>query len=356
MKYGLGLYGLLLLGGCAAEHIIGSAGLLAAETYPGLSSGPAALAAVAVGDFDGDGRQDVALLDGTAAELCFFAGKGDGTLLSPRCQTMAALRAEGLLLAVRHRERRAADLIAGGPSLLVLSGVGDGSFSISDTIFPTGGILAMVATASERDAALAVLTAEGGSGEGGGTVSDWPLAPSGRLGTPTRYAFAAPQHALLYADLDGEGRNELAALSPHAVTVYGARGAARVTQCAETSLGVSYGAPMAMGALDLDGDGQLELLVADAVRRGLVAFGGSSEQGFFCASDAVRFPLEQPSHLLGGDLDGDGAQDLLAFGSSRNGQGEVVLIRGAPVGSGRQAALSRYALFEPAAAGALGDA
>jgi len=346
------LCGLAVLSGCAAEHVIGSLGLSVEISYAAIPPGSRA---AAVADFDGDGRVDVAVLDGAQAQLCFLAGTGTLALAPARCQPIPQLRSLELLAAVQPRPEGPWSLVAAGAELVALAGRGDGTFAVSGTGMPLGGASALVvADASGDGSSQVILSADRGSA----TVSLWPLQADAALGPPIQYRFSEPQRALLFQDLDADGRPELVGLGGHGVTVYGARGVAPVVQCAAGQSGAVFEEPIAIAALDLDGDGSLEIVVADAARGGLIALRRSGRLAFDCGTGSRRASLKHPIGLLGARFDGNDSLDLLALGGAALSAGigapsEALLLFGGSSQSGGTA--PRYLIPGAALSGALGD-
>lgn len=345
------LCGLAVLSGCAAEHVIGSLGLSIEISYAAVPPGSRA---AAVADFDGDGRGDVAVLDGAQAQLCWLAGTGTLALAPARCQPIPQLRSLELLAAVQTRQGPWS-LVAAGAELVALAGRGDGTFAVSGTGAPLGGTSALVvADASGDGSSQVILSADRGSA----TVSVWPLQADAALGPPIQYRFSEPQRALLFQDLDADGRPELVGLGGHGVTVYGARGVAPVVQCAAGPGSPVFEEPTAIAALDLDGDGSLELLVADAARGGLIALRRGDRLAFDCGTGTLLASLKHPIGLLGASFDGNDASDLLALGGPASSAGigapsEALLFFGGSRQSGGTA--PRYLIPGAALSGALGD-
>ena len=87
LRWLAGLTGLLVgLGtGCAGNHVVGAAGLVEVAGQP-LDTTPLQLA---VGDFDGDQQQDVAIL-GLQSQLCLLRGNGQLGFALPSCSGLAA--------------------------------------------------------------------------------------------------------------------------------------------------------------------------------------------------------------------------------------------------------------------------
>jgi hypothetical protein len=128
----------------------------------------------------------------------------------------------------------------------------------------------------------------------GGAFDSEAVVLSGKLG--------APQPALR-ADFDGDGRADLARVEDCALRV------AFVKDARETRVQVSADA-VSLAAADLDGDGAVDLLVADARRDEIAVLRGDARGGFRPAG-GYRVWL-RPFSMAAGDLDGDGAVDVVA--------------------------------------------
>jgi hypothetical protein len=335
---------------CAAEHVVGSLGFLVEAQGAGL---PAVSAPqVAVGDFDHDGHDDVAVLDGAAGRLCWLAGAGDGTLAAASCQSLAALIGTELVAAARFVQPSSAndadgpmDLVAAGAQLALLSAGADGRFTIIDQAPSAGGAAALLLADASFDERFDVLVADKTSP----TVSMWPLRDDHRLGPRLRYELPEPPRAIALHDLDSDGTLELAAVGPSGVVVHGER-LTQIEQCPPGPSGLLFDDATGLAVLDAEGDGGADLLVADVGRGGLVLLRQSERLRFACGEGLPWQKLGRVVALLRGDFDGDGGADVLAVST-----GEALLLsRGALFDkSGKPA--PRYLLPGLARAAALGD-
>lgn len=158
--------------------------------------------------------------------------------------------------------------------------------------------------------------------------------------------------ALLAADLDGDGVGDLAIGAPHAASEGGAGGAVflqrgPVTEGgtladADARLGADQDNAYAGGALasgDLDGDGATDLLVGAPRSNddgGVVYVLTDVPFGVGALTDAATRVLGTDDHQLGyafsvGDLDGDGAQDVALHANTSDLSEEACWVRYGPL-------------------------
>ncbi len=288
------------------------------------ATGTAAPASVAVGDFNGDGAPDLVVASpcagsatcGTGA-VTVLLGKGDGAFQSPVTYPAGA-GGSSFVLAGDFNGDGKLDLAVANQSganntVAILLGHGDGTFGAAAN-YSTGAANAVFIAAGDfnNDGALDLAVVNGGAqdsvsillGNGDGTFQAPVLVASGG-------AFA---HAAAVADFNGDGAPDLAV----------ANGCADYSnlQCpANGSVGVLLGngdgafrAPVAyrtgsqtsaVAAADFDGDGVPDLVVADAGALSLLPGNGD---GTFGAAATVA--SAGGSSVLVGDFNGDGRPDL----------------------------------------------
>jgi uncharacterized repeat protein (TIGR01451 family) len=264
-----------------------------------------------VGDFDGDGKQDMALgrraLSGSATEVLVYRGNGAGafappviwtvpSLLFPRGAVAADLDGDGRDdLAVADQFGDAVAVLMGSPGLAQsLRGpypAGDGAVDVDAGDVDGDGRLDLVTACISGFAT--VLIGDGGGGFGA------PLTLEG----PAQTTFVS------LADLDGDGRLDLAAsgwnLWLRSGNGMGGFGAPR-----------RYGVPFPLAVGEVNGDGRIDLLVGDSLLIG-DGEGGMAAQAAFPAGDA-------PQYAVAADFDRDGHQDVAVA----NAGGSVHVLRG----------------------------
>jgi hypothetical protein len=356
------------------------------------------------GDFDRDGRLDLAVLQGDGGSVSVLLGNGDGTF--QRAQPYAALPGATWLAAGDVDGDGKLDLLAvthGGGAAPIL-GNGDGTFRTAPTgrIYAPDGISTIATGDFDGDGKLDVAFATRGMddhgvvvtlGNGDGTFREagsvwrWRLRPTsvafgdldgdgkldlvagvangsvvltalgkggGALGEPVPHA--APAGVVWAADLDGDGKADVITPTEKGVTVLASRGdgslrAARAVECdgrahhlavgdfnrdgvpdlavtreidglwrGQMFLGDGHGGLRAAGgfwvgdisidteiaAIDVNGDGNLDLVVASGAR---VLLGNGD--GSFRTNQRTMGP--EPDAVLTADFDGDGKLDLITY-------------------------------------------
>jgi hypothetical protein len=272
----------------------------AAGTYPG---------SIAVADFNGDGKTDLAIANAFSATLTILLGRGDGTFAPG-----ASVQTGGEPLAVA-----AGDLNGDGKVdlavadfvdnvVLIYIGNGNGTFT------PGASINAGPAPA---DIAIADLNGDGKrdlvvvNGTRGSTIGQTVTVLSGNgngsFGAALTYATGASPYQVTVADFNGDGKPDLAIASgdTNAVWIHLGHGDGTFTLGGSYSVG-SY--PDAVAAADFNSDGKLDLAVGNDFSNDVSILLGRGD-GTFGA--AIEFPAGAgPAMVSVADFNGDGLPDL----------------------------------------------
>lgn len=273
--------------------------------------------AIGVGDFDRDGRPDLAVLGGDPGELLVLLNRGGGRF-EPSAQGIipAGSKASGLGLGDVDGNG-ACDLVVSHHDdfeLLVLLSAGDGSFAPAPTSpqlssregkphshnlaladVNRDGRLDVVQAQSERNVVLVLL----GDGAGGFSAAAAP--------------FAAGQHpyTILVADFNADGAPDFA--SPNAISADLSIGLGRADGGFTAAPGERVplgGRALGLAAGDVDADGHVDLVVNIDDENALGLLLGDGTGSFRRSSESLVAP---PGRCFGqaiADLDHDGIADV----------------------------------------------
>lgn len=309
-----------------------------ATATAGLTSGEPALCAD-VGDFDNDGKLDVAI--GGQAHVSLYRGNGDGTFEDVTEKAGLASARNGLpctqLRFVDFDHDGDLDLVVAGSGAHpagVLRNNGNGTFvDVSDAshIGGTRGRIQSIALADfDGHNDIDVFLAEAGGANAlymnrrDGTFDERATAAGLRSGPATAAAVAG--------DVNGDGLADIIRLggAKRPVEVWLNRGDARFVKDAGSPVLARVTAalgPQTAALVDLDNDGDLDLVVAGGTQpKGLAVFRNDGAGGWTDATEAMlpTAPAATETRIvLAGDLDNDGDQDLLLIAP----KGSVTVLR-----------------------------
>jgi uncharacterized repeat protein (TIGR01451 family) len=264
---------------------------------------------IAVADFNQDGNPDVAVTSLPENYVTVFLGQG-GDLFSA-----------GTNIPVEQTSG-----LPTGPAFLVASDFnGDGKPDL--------------AVADQQADSVSILL-----GDGKGSFQPPAFYPAG----------SNPQY-LIAADFNGDGKPDLAVANSAALSADQENGSISILlgqSSGAFQAPVNYAAgahPYAMVAADLNGDGILDLAVADNGALGTSNYGGvwilpGNRNGTFGAATLLAAG-ENPVHLAAADLNGDGDLDLIVATTSSPGTGEIVVLMGN--GKGAFQAQASLTTFNP---------
>jgi hypothetical protein len=310
--------------------------------------------AVAVGDIDGDGSQDIVSAGAAGGEdaLAVILGRGDGTfdppLLVPLDHAPGAV-ALGYIDGDDHLDLAVAfpgyDYTFGQLPLgqvSVFLGAGDGTFTSSAEVFVDGRPSSLALGDMDGDGHTDLVTGnygyqaidnrDGSSHAGAPSVSVLLGQGNGTFAAPIQQAALQGEPvAIAVARLDGDADLDVvtadsgvdAANGPfHSLSVFAGNGDGTLVPQASFDTGVH---PEALQLGHIDGDGWLDAVVAGegvgGLATGIAVLRGQGD-GTFAAPTGFSTPLG-PSALDLGDTNGDGHLDVLVAhgntaGSDRN--------------------------------------
>jgi hypothetical protein len=295
---------------------------------------------VAVGDFNEDGKPDLAIAGGVKVEV--LLGNGDGTFAAapgapfpvpspPYDDFGSPYTGPGIAVGdFNHSGHQGLGVgLFQNEAAVILFGKGDGTFTFSDTLANTSGQSTMSLTAADFNAdgnldLAAVNSLDGGS-------------PIALLGYGDGAFNAVEQNVQITGvssaagDFNGDGKLDLVI---DGASILLGNGDGTFSQGASLS---NSGTFVAVG--DFNGDGKLDLAVCDSAKNTVTILIGDG-MGNFAAG--LPIPVgNQPDAIVAGDFNNDGKVDLAI---ANYGDGTVTLLLGNGDGTFTQAQGSPYAV------------
>ena len=270
---------------------------------------------VALGDLNRDGSLDLVVTNSTANTVSVLLGTGTGgfgaktdftTGLDPRFVAIGDLDSDGDLdLVVANN---AADTVS------VLLGTGTGSFG-PKTDFGTGFDPLFVSVGDlDRDGDLDLVVVNNGSA----SVSVLLGTGTGSFGAKTDFGTGFVPTSVAIGDLNRDGKPDLAVTNSTASSVSVLLGTGTGSFGTKTDFGTGFD-PRSVAIADLDGDGNLDLAVANNGSATVSVLLNTTVVSPGSFDPTVDFATgTAPSSVALGDVDRDGALDLVVANSTTN--------------------------------------
>jgi hypothetical protein len=295
-------------------------------------------ASVAVGDFNGDGKPDLAIGESAPLDrVAILLGKGDGTFQAtasfpagpdPQFVLAADFDGDGKLdLAVANGSRSSATDFG---SLAILLGNGDGTFRAAVNYAAGVRPYSIVAGDFNGDGKLDL--AVGSSGDANArqpeTVAillgagDGTFAPAQYIVIGDNPPAAAPPTSIAVGDLNLDGKLDLVVTASSTIVVLIGNGDGTFQASSyPTTSGARF-----VAIADLDGDGNPDLVTAHCCDAGDMSYMSGNGDGTFRLE--AHFPGgASPVGIAIGDFNSDGRPDLAVADGAQNGAVAILLNR-----------------------------
>ena len=284
-------------------------GSFAAPTNFSVGNGPRS---IAVGDFNGDGKRDLAVANENGNSVSILLGTGTGSFgvatnypvgVRPRSVNVGDFNGDG------KQDLVVANLTDNNVSILL--GTGTGSFGAATNFAAgTGAIYAAVGDFNgdgKQDLAVA--------NNGSNNVSILLGSGTGSFGLPTNYPVGVLPREILVRDFNGDGKQDLAVVNFTTNNVSVLLGTGTGAFGTATSYAVGTG-PFSLAAGDYNGDGKLDLAVANGSSSNVSILLGTGTGTF---GPATNFTVgSTPRAVVVGDFNADGKQDLATANEDSN--------------------------------------
>ena len=289
-------------------------------------------------DFNGDGKLDLAVSNGYGGgppvpTVSILLGKGDGTF-QPSVDYHTGAQPYSVASADLNSDGRT-DLVmaTAANSIAVLIGKGDGTFSTSTDY--VAGSVPMSVTAGDFNGDgkpdLAV------ANRADNTVSVFLAKGDGTFQPAVSYAAGPSPRAVIAADLNGDTRDDLVLADESCTIIFppcptsGGSVSVLVANADGTfQPAVTYainGYPVSVAAGDFNGDGKIDLLVANGNSPGTFSVLLGKGDGTFL-SPVDYATVQNPQAVTVGDFNGDGKLDVAVAGGGFSGSISVFIGNG----------------------------
>nr|WP_287232236.1 FG-GAP-like repeat-containing protein [Microcystis sp. Msp_OC_L_20101000_S702] len=259
---------------------------------------------VTVGDFNGDGKSDLAVANVNSSNVSALLGTGTGSFGTatnfsvgsfPRSVTVGDFNGDG------KSDLATANIF--GNNVSVLLGTGTGSFGPA-TNFSVGiNPLSVTVGDFNGDGKSDLATANAGSNN----VSVLLGTGTGSFGTPTNFSVGAVPYSVTVGDFNGDGKSDLAVTNRDNNNVSVLLGTGTGSFGTPTNFSVGS-QPLSVTVGDFNGDGQSDLAVANRNGYNVSVLLGTGTGSF---GTATNFSVGiSPFSVTVGDFNGDGQSDL----------------------------------------------
>jgi len=325
---------------------------------------------VTVGDFTGSGKLDLAVAQ-FGTKVYVFLGNGDGTftqasgspmvIQQPPWDTLPTPYMNFITVGDFNNSGKLGLAVANytDSNVPILLGNGDGTFTPSNAFVYSAGFnttaLAVGDFMGNGNLDLAVANGPSGLalnillGYGNGAFNQAPLPPTGYVNTAYMPAVG---------DFNGDGNLDLAVTGAgvtgpqdNELTVLLGNGDGTFTAANNSTFATGAG-PQAIAVADLNGDGKLDLIIANSQGASLTILLGNGDGTFTPAAGSPITVGNAPYAVAVADLNGDGKLDLAI---ANNGDGTVSVLLGNGDGTFASASGSPFPVGTGPSSIAVGD-
>jgi hypothetical protein len=267
--------------------------------------------AISVADFNGDGKQDLAVMKRGNNTITILLGTGSGTF-SPQIDYATGSRPSGLTIGDFNADGKL-DLAVtnnGAGNVSVLTGTGKGTFQTGIT-YATGVTPSGIATGDfngdgRQDLAI--------SNNSDNTISILMGTSAGGFANQVSFASPSGPGQVIVGDFNGDGNQDLAVLSFNgSLRIFLGTGTGVFSNSA-TYTADDYANSLTVG--DFNGDGNQDLAVSSLNNNTLGIFLGAGTGSF---QNQISFPTgSNPASAIATDFNNDGKQDFAVTSSGGN--------------------------------------
>jgi hypothetical protein len=281
---------------------------------------------VVTGDFNGDGKPDLAESFPSPHTVSILLGVGDGTfqigenLFTDNSQVQGDTHAPGLAVGDFNGDGIADLAAANSDSVSVLLGDGMGNFQLKFSYTNLDGKpVSVVAADFNRDGKMDIAVSMDSIGPNPGDVLLLLGNGDGTLATPgllSAVAFDGNPFGLISADFNGDGQPDIAVADEGSSTISVSLNSGgtllNMQGYATLSAAQSTVTPSTVLAGDFNGDGKVDLLVSEGQNSGYSVLFGNGDGTFQLFTNGPPTGSMAPFVGVTGDFNGDGNLDAVA--------------------------------------------
>jgi len=268
--------------------------------------------AIAVGDFNGDGKLDLAVTNEGDNTVSILLGNGKGTF-QPQTTVSTGLGPDAIVAGDFNGDGKLDLAVANftGNTISILLGNGDGTFTAGSTIAGVSSPVAVVTGDFRNAGKLDLAVLDQGDGLVSVLLGNW----DGTFANKLDASVGRSPSALVTGDFNGDGKKDLAVTNAGSNSVSVLLGNADGTFLKRVDFGTGAG-PSAIAAADYNGDGRLDLAVTNKIDNSLSIFLGNGDGTFGAPSN---FTTDAgPTALLSGNFSTSTFPDLIVICESAN--------------------------------------
>jgi len=271
--------------------------------------------AVAVGDFNADGKPDLAVINSTSDTLSILLGNGDGTFRT-KSDYVTGITPQGVVVADFNGDGAKDVAVSNSASnkVSIFLGNGDGTFQAKVDYATGNKPIGMAAGDFNGDGHPDLVVTDAMDGSVGVLLNNG----NGTFKAFVPYNTGFNPSSVVVRDFNGDGKLDIATTnnnnnSGDMVSILLGKGDGTF------SFQLQYGTgkhPVSIAAGDVNGDGKLDLVVAEQSGNTVSVLLGNGDGSFSANVDYNTAPF--PTGVTLGDFDGDGYLDIAVTAGNGN--------------------------------------